>query len=71
MLHGYTDGVQAIIEEGIKSGEFKKVDAGALVWALAAAYDGLAAYLMFIPDIDVGRVSKVFVDTLLEGLEAE
>jgi AcrR family transcriptional regulator len=71
LLHGYTDGVQAIIEEGIKSGEFKEVDAGALVWAMAAAYDGLAAYLMFIPDIDVGRVSKVFIDTLLTGLEAE
>lgn len=70
-LRGYTDGVQAIIEEGIKSGEFKEVDAGALVWAMAAAYDGLAAYLMFIPDIDVGRVSKVFIDTLLKGLEAE
>ena len=71
LLHGYTDGVQAIIEEGIKRGEFKKVDAGALVWAMAAAYDGLAAYLMFIPEIDVGRVSRVFMDTLLKGLEAE
>jgi AcrR family transcriptional regulator len=71
LLHEYTDGVQAIIEEGIEKGEFKKVDAGALVWAMAAAYDGLAAYLMFIPEIDVGRVSKVFMDTLLQGLEAE
>ena len=71
LLHGYTDGVQAIIEEGIKSGEFKEVDAGALGWAMAAAYDGLAAYPMFIPDIDVGRVSKVFIDTLLKGLEAD
>jgi AcrR family transcriptional regulator len=67
LLHGYTDGVQAIIERG----EFKKVDAGALVWAMAAAYDGLAAYLMFIPEIDVGRVSRVFMGTLLKGLEAE
>ena len=71
LLHGYTDGVQAIVEEGIKSGEFREVDAGALVWAIVAAYDGLAAYLMFIPDIDVGSVSKVFMDTLLKGLEAE
>jgi AcrR family transcriptional regulator len=71
LLHEYTDGVVAIIEGGIKSGEFKEVDAAALVWAMAAAYDGLAAYLMFIPDIDVRRVNKVFVDTLLSGLEAE
>jgi hypothetical protein len=71
LLHQYTDGVVAIIEQGIQSGEFKEVDAEALVWAMAAAYDGLAAYLMFIPDIDVRRVSKVFVETLLSGLEAE
>ncbi len=71
LLHQYTDGVAAIIEQGIQSGEFKEVDAEALVWAMAAAYDGLAAYLMFIPDIDVRRVSKVFVETLLSGLEAE
>lgn len=71
LLHEYTAGVVAVIEEGIESGEFKEVDAGALVWAMAAAYDGLAAYLMFIPDIDVGRVSRVFIDTLLSGLEAE
>lgn len=69
LLHQYTDGVVAIIEQGIQSGEFKEVDAKALVWAMAAAYDGLAAYLMFIPDIDVRRVSRVFVETLLSGLE--
>ena len=71
LLHEYTDGVVTIIEEGIESGEFREVDARALVWAMAAAYDGLAAYLMFIPDIDVRCVSKVFVDTLLQGLQAE
>ena len=71
LLHEYTRGVVTIIEDGIKEGEFKEVDAEALVWAIAAAYDGLAAYLMFIPDIDLRRVSKVFVDTLLSGLQAE
>ena len=71
LLHQYTDGVVAIIEQGIQSGEFKEVDARALVWAMAAAYDGLAAYLMFIPEIDVRRVSKVFVETLLSGLKAQ
>jgi AcrR family transcriptional regulator len=71
LLHEYTDGVVAVIEEGIRSGEFRDVDARALVWAMAAAYDGLAAYLMFIPEIDVRRVSKVFIDILLRGLESE
>lgn len=71
LLHEYTDEVVGVIEEGIRSGEFKQVDARALVWALAAAYDGLAAYLMFIPDIDVRSVSKVFMETLVAGLQAE
>jgi hypothetical protein len=71
LLHEYTGGVVAIIEEGIKAGEFKEVDAEALVWAISAAYDGLAAYMMFIPDIDARRVSRVFVDTLLKGLQAD
>ena len=71
LLHEYTEAVVTIIEEGIEAGEFKAVDAEALVWAIAAAYDGLAAYLMFMPDIDVRRVSTVFVDTLLKGLQAE
>lgn len=71
LLHEYTDEVVGVIEEGIRNGEFQQVDARALVWALAAAYDGLAAYLMFIPDIDVRSVSKVFIDTLVAGLQAK
>lgn len=71
LLQEYVDGVVRIIEEGMRSGEFKEVDADALAWAVAAAYDGLAAYSMFLPDIDVSRVSKVFMDTLLSGLQTK
>jgi len=70
LLREYVNGVAAIIQEGSRSGEFRMVDAEALVWAIAAAYDGLAAYSLIIPDIDVHHVSKVFVDALLNGLEA-
>lgn len=71
VLREYADYLVAVIEEGISTGEFRDVDARGLVWAMAAAYDGLAAYAMFIPEIDVERVSKAFVTTLLEGLQAE
>ena len=57
-----------IIEEGIRNGEFEPVDAEHLVWAMMAAYDGLAAYGMLIPDLDIERISEVFVETLLSGL---
>jgi AcrR family transcriptional regulator len=69
MLVQYKGLIVEIVEEGIKSGEFKPVGAGQLAWALMAAYDALAAYAMLMPDIDLDRVSQVFVETLLRGLQ--
>ena len=65
------DSVVEIVEQGIRNGEFEPVDAEQLVWAMMAVYDGLAAYAMMIPDIDIDRASQVFVETLLKGLETE
>jgi len=70
LLTQYKDVVVEIIEEGVRDGEFKPVDAEQLVWAIMAAYDGLAAYIMLVPDMDLERVSQVFVETLLNGLAA-
>ena len=39
------------------------------MWAVMAAYDSLAAYAMLMPDLDLERVSEVFIETLLSGLE--
>ena len=60
--------VTGIIEEGVRNGEFKPVDAGQLAWALMATYDGLVAYVALVPGIDLERVSEMFVETLLSGL---
>lgn len=68
MLVQFKDIVVGIIEEGIRNGEFRPVDAEELVWAMMAAYDGLAAYAMLIPGIDLERTSEVFAETLLDGL---
>lgn len=70
MLVEYKDLVVEIIEEGVRDGEFKPVDAEQLVWAMMAAYDGLAAYDMFLPDLDIAQICHVFVETLLAGLVA-
>jgi AcrR family transcriptional regulator len=69
VLVGYKDIVVDVIEEGVRNGEFKPVDAEALVWALMAAYDGLAAYIMLMPDLDLGSISRALIETLLTGLE--
>lgn len=67
-LAQYKDLVVEIVEEGVREGEFKPVDAEQLVWAMLAAYDGLAAYAMMMPDVDIDRTCEVFVETLLSGL---
>jgi len=70
MLAAYHDQVAAVIEQGVQRGEFRVADAQQLAWAVLAAYDGLAAYAMLVPDLDVAQVSRVFVETLLRGLQA-
>jgi AcrR family transcriptional regulator len=67
----YKDIVVEVVEEGVRNGEFKPVDAERLVWAIMAAYDGMAAYIMFIPDMDLEQVGQVFIETLLSGLAAD
>lgn len=71
LLIQYKDIIVGVIEEGVSNGEFRPVDAEGLVWAVMAAYDGLAAYLMLMPDLDLERASQAFVETLLSGLLVE
>ncbi len=71
MLVGYQTAIADIVEQGIRSGEFKPVDAQALVWAIMAAYDGLAAYGMFLPGMNLEQISEAFIETLLKGLITE
>jgi AcrR family transcriptional regulator len=68
LLVHYQRLLACIIEEGIRKGEFRPVDASRLVWAIMAAYDGLAAYDMLMPELDLERISEVFVEALLSGL---
>jgi AcrR family transcriptional regulator len=71
LLVEYKDLIAGIIKEGIASGEFRPVDADSLVWALMAAYDGLAVYGMLVSGLDLAVVSRVFVETLLRGIRAQ
>lgn len=66
----YQQMLTAVFETGIQAGEFRQVDADALAWMMISAFDGLAAYSIMMPDLnlDIERISKVFIDTLLDGL---
>jgi AcrR family transcriptional regulator len=71
LLVEYKNLLAGVIEEGVQSGEFKSVNAQQLVWAVMAAYDGLAAYDMFVPGLDLAQISQAFMETLLTGLLVE
>jgi len=71
MLREYAQVIEALLADGVQRGEFRSVDVEALTWMLLAAYDGLAAYQMLMPDLDVAHISEVFVETLLKGLAVD
>jgi AcrR family transcriptional regulator len=66
----YQQALKAIFEQGVQTGEFKPLDTGALAWMIMAAYDGLAAYHMMMPDIDMDQVSEGFMEALMKGVGA-
>jgi AcrR family transcriptional regulator len=70
LLVEYKDLVVEVIEDGVQSGEFQPVDAESLVWAIMGAYDGVAAYGLLMPDLDVSRINDAFVGTVISGLKA-
>ncbi|MGW8180415.1 MAG: TetR/AcrR family transcriptional regulator [bacterium] len=72
MLVEYRGKLAGVIEEGEKTGEFKKVDADQLAVTVMAAYDGLWFYKMLMPDeVDLDRASRAFIETLFAGLAAD
>jgi hypothetical protein len=72
VLIQYRQVLGGIIAEGIETGEFKAVDASQLALAVMAVYDGLAFYMMLMPDeVELERASQVFIETLLRGLAAQ
>jgi len=69
MITQYRQLVKGILDEGVRTGAFKPLDTDALAWMIMAAYDGLAAYHMMMPDIDMDHISQGFIEALMKGLE--
>jgi TetR/AcrR family transcriptional regulator len=70
LLEEYKEVVAGIVQRGVDSGEFQPVDAEGLVWAILAAYDGLAAYTLLKPDLEWRQISHTFMETIIRGLQA-
>ena len=60
--------VQAIIEQGIASGEFKEVDTYETTWALMSVYDGLLLYHILNMPGSIKKQNKIIVDLIVAGL---
>jgi len=71
LLTEFKDVIAGVIQEGVDAGEFRPVDAENLAWSMMAAYDGLAAYTLLLPDLDLAAASQAFIDALIAGLSAE
>jgi TetR/AcrR family fatty acid metabolism transcriptional regulator len=69
MLQHHSGLIAGLVEEGVRQGEFKPADGESLAWAILAAYDGLAVYVMMKLDLDLDQVSETFIETLLRGLQ--
>jgi len=61
--------VQAIIEQGITSGEFKEVDIYETSWALMSIYDGLLMYHILNMPGSIQKQNKIIVDLIIAGLK--
>ena len=70
MLNHYIDELAEVIDEGVKSGEFRPVAKRELAVALIAMQDGLTFYMSLFPDIgvDIEKACEVVVDLTLAGL---
>jgi len=71
ILEPYKQLIGGIIREGVRKGEFRSVKAEPLAWALMAAYDGLATYQVFMPDLNLTPVYESFARFFMEGLRKE
>jgi AcrR family transcriptional regulator len=72
MYDDYRRIVSALIQEGIKSGEFRSdVKPESVAAALVGTWDALFLQAWFDDDFDPAATAKDFLDTILKGLNAE
>ncbi len=65
----FIDLIEPIIEQGIKEGEFRKVNAGETTIALGAIFEGsILLYLYFPNSIDIEKQFRTNLDLFMKGL---
>jgi len=67
-LDRYKKIISTVLDDGIRQGEFRPQEVEPLTWALMAAYDGLATYRVFMPDLALGPIHQAFSRFVQTGL---
>lgn len=68
----YREVVASMIDQGVEEGEFRSdTDSEALASVLVGAIDGLKIQTWLEPDLDIFKLGRVFMKTVLRGMAAE
>ena len=69
LIKAFAEEVQKLIDEGIRSGEFRQVDSEEVAWSLMAAYDGILLYALTGMPGDPLGMGKALTDLVIKGLK--
>lgn len=68
-VNEFAEGVQAVIEQGIESGDFKEVDSYETTWALMSVYDGLLLYHVLKMPGNIKKQNQIMANLIVAGLK--
>ena len=69
LIKAFVEEVQKLIDEGIRSGEFRQVDTEEVAWSLMAAYDGILLYALTGMPGDPLGMGKALTELVIKGLK--
>ena len=69
LIKAFAEEVQKLIDEGIRSGEFRQVDTEEVAWSLMAAYDGILLYALTGMPGDPLGMGKALTELVIKGLK--
>lgn len=71
VLQRYKELIIAILQQGRDQGEFRDCSFEQLVWAVMAAFDGLASYKILMPELCLPKIGQTFIAVILAGLQPD
>ena len=70
LIEAFGSKMEALIREGIASGEFQPIDAAEATWGIMAMLDGIILYAMVGMPGDPAKQLQIVTDLIIKGLQA-